>query len=93
MDHEFTAKSLRHRGMSSGIVAAMMRELADMNACMEIPGAGVKDPFEFSRGGQQGGGGSMMLKGMRRFVAAVAVKSAMLSKKVDGFKREMSYLT
>eukprot|EP00973_Karenia_brevis_P026651 3676558-Karenia_brevis.AAC.1 len=43
------------RGLPASLVAVLMREVSDMKAILSIPGAGDTYPFEFQRGGKQGG--------------------------------------
>ena len=55
MDHNWIAKSLQSRGASAQVTALLMRELTGVEAVMTLPCAGTTSPFNYTRGGKQGG--------------------------------------
>eukprot|EP00959_Pyramimonas_sp_CCMP1952_P105352 2202265-Pyramimonas_sp.AAC.1 len=55
MNHEHIATSMTAQGVGSGLVAAHLRELAGIRATIQLPGVGSTTPFDYSKGGKQGG--------------------------------------
>ena len=55
MRHSDIASTLCNRGVKAYLVAGMMRELTGLHAFMSLPAAGVTRPFDYSKGGKQGG--------------------------------------
>ena len=55
MRHDVIHTALHRRGLSSHIIAVMMRELSGLKAVVSLPTAGTTEPFNYDRGGKQGG--------------------------------------
>ena len=55
MDHQILAEAMIARGLEPPAVGSLLRELSGLRACISIAGAGSCHPFDFQRGGKQGG--------------------------------------
>ena len=55
MAHEHIATSMRARGVSSEVTVAHLRELTGIKATIHLPCVGSTPPFDYSKGGKQGG--------------------------------------
>ena len=55
MDHDFLLTAMLRRGAGPGYTALLARELTNIEGIMRIDGANPSLPFDFQRGGKQGG--------------------------------------
>ena len=55
MDHELLKEAMLKRGLHPRLVFGLLRELTDMKGHISIPSAGTSEPFDFRKGGKQGG--------------------------------------
>lgn len=53
--HDKIRSCLLARGVSLGVVAAILQELTFLEGVMQVPGAGETEYFPFTKGGRQGG--------------------------------------
>ena len=55
MGHELISNALSSRGCPDHLTCRFVWELTGIHAVITLPGAGTTEPFEFNRGGKQGG--------------------------------------